>query len=465
MVNSGTRTFFSSGYPNSAETHDWQGVQKMNILRKVFKLSNFTTEKGVTKMQSKISILFYAKRSKTTTDGLVPIYLRITIDGQRIEQSTNRFVDPLKWSKEQGKMKGQSEEARLLNTYLDILKGNIYNMQKELIHDENEANFENFRNKFFGIEERKKMLVPIFEDHNQKVEALLNQEFAPGTLERYKTSLKHTIEFLKWKYNVSDIDIKKIDHVFVTEYEFYLRSVRKCANNTAVKYIKNFGKIISICLANGWIEKNPFANFKSKVKEVERVFLVEEELELMANKEIKFERLALVRDIFLFSCYTGLAYIDVKQLTNLNINIGIDGFKWIFTNRQKTETKSNIPLLPMAEEIIAKYKDHPQCINQGKLLPILSNQKMNAYLKELADMYGIQKELTFHIARHTFATTVTLTNGVPIESVSKMLGHKNIKTTQHYAKILDRKVSEDMMNLRDKLNSKKHVIHLINTAN
>lgn len=185
----------------------------------------------------------------------------------------------------------------------------------------------------------------------------------------------------------------------------------------------------------------------------------------MANKEIKFERLALVRDIFLFSCYTGLAYIDVKQLTSLNIKIGIDGFKWIFTNRQKTETKSNIPLLPMAEEIIAKYKDQPQCINQGKLLPILSNQKMNAYLKELADMCNINKELTFHIARHTFATTVTLTNGVPIESVSKMLGHRNLKTTQHYAKILDRKVSEDMMNLRDKLSSKNDVIHLKNTSN
>jgi site-specific recombinase XerD len=436
----------------------------MNILRKVFKLSNFTTEKGVTKMQSKISILFYAKRSKTTTDGLVPIYLRITIDGQRIEQTIKRYVEPIKWSKEQGKMKGQSEEARILNTYLDILKGNIYNMQKELIHDGNEANFENFRNKFFGIEERKKMLVPIFEDHNQKVEALLNQEFAPGTLERYKTSLKHTIDFLKWKYNVSDIDIKKIDHVFVTEYEFYLRSVRKCANNTAVKYIKNFGKIIRICIANGWIDKNPFANFKSKVKEVERVFLVEEELEVMANKEIKFERLALVMDIFLFSCYTGLAYIDVKQLSSLNINIGIDGFKWIFTNRQKTDTKSNIPLLPMAEEIITKYKDHPQCINQGKLLPILSNQKMNAYLKELADMCGIQKELTFHIARHTFATSVTLTNGVPIESVSKMLGHKNLRTTQHYAKILDKKVSEDMQILRLKLGVKNSEVKLTNTA-
>jgi site-specific recombinase XerD len=406
-------------------------------------------------MQTKISILFYAKRAKSTSDGLVPIYLRVTVNGQRIEQSTKRYVEPIKWSTEQGKMKGNSEEARALNTYLDILKAKVYDIQKEIIHDGQEANFENIRNKMLGVETRNRMLIPIFEDHNKKVEALLNDEFAPGTLERYKTSLKHTVDFLGWKYKVSDIDITKIDHSFVTEYEFYLRSEKKCANNTAVKYIKNFGKIIRICIANGWIDKNPFVNYKSKVKEVERVFLVEEELKTMADKEFQIERLNQVNDIFLFSCFTGLAYIDVKKLTKNNINIGIDGERWIFTNRQKTDTKSNIPLLPMAEQIIARYKDHPQCINEGKLLPVLSNQKMNGYLKEVADLCGIQKELTFHIARHTFATTVTLTNGVPIESVSKMLGHKNLRTTQHYAKILDRKVSDDMKLLRDKLNLKQ----------
>ena len=415
-------------------------------------------------MQTKISILFYAKRAKSTSDGLVPIYLRVTVNGQRIEQSTKRYVDPIKWSTEQGKMKGNSEEARALNTYLDILKAKVYDIQKEIIHDGQEANFENIRNKMLGVETRNRMLIPIFEDHNTKVEALLNEEFAPGTLERYKTSLKHTVDFLQWKYKVSDIDITKIDHSFVTEYEFYLRSVKKCANNTAVKYIKNFGKIIRICIANGWIDKNPFVNYKSKVKEVERVFLVEEELQTMADKEFQIERLNQVKDIFLFSCFTGLAYIDVKKLTKNNINIGIDGERWIFTNRQKTDTKSNIPLLPMAEEIIAKYKDHPQCINEGKLLPVLSNQKMNGYLKEVADLCGIQKELTFHIARHTFATTVTLTNGVPIESVSKMLGHKNLRTTQHYAKILDRKVSDDMKLLRDKLNLKQQPAKLVNVA-
>jgi site-specific recombinase XerD len=294
------------------------------------------------------------------------------------------------------------------------------------------------------------MLIPIFKEHNRKIKELLGIEYAPGTLERYETSLKHTSNFLLWKYNITDINIDKIDHAFITDYEFYLRTVRKCANNTAVKYIKNFNKIIKICLANDWLDKNPFANYKSKVKEVERVYLSEGEIQNIINKDFKNERLSLVRDIFLFSCFTGLAYIDVKNLTKSHISIGIDGDKWIFTHRQKTESASKIPILSVTQMIIDKYENHPQSVYEEKLLPILSNQKMNAYLKEIAAVCEIEKELTFHIARHTFATTVTLTNGVPIESVSKMLGHKNLRTTQHYAKVLDKKVSEDMKILRDK---------------
>src|SRR5690606_28294598 len=217
-------------------------------------------------------------------------------------------------------------------------------------------------------------------------------------------------------------------------------------------------KIIKICLANDWLDKNPFSNYKSKIKEVERAFLSEEELQSILNKDFKSERLALVRDIFLFSCFTGLAYIDVKNLTRSHINIGIDGEKWIHTHRQKTESASKIPVLPITQMIIDKYSTHPQSVNQKKLLPILSNQKMNAYLKEIAAICEIEKELTFHIARHTFATTVTLTNGVPIESVSKMLGHKNIKTTPHYAKILDKKVSDDMAILKEKFAQKSYNI-------
>lgn len=286
---------------------------------------------------------------------------------------------------------------------------------------------------------------------------LIGLEYAPGTHERYVTSLKHTKEFLEWKYNTQDIAIEKIDHAFITEYEFYLRSERKCANNTAVKYIKNFHKIINQCLANGWLDKDPFANYKSKVKEVIREFLDEKEISDIINKNLHIERLEVVRDIFIFSCYTGLAYIDVKQLTPDHIAMGIDGEKWIFKNRQKTDTTSKIPLLPVALDIIKKYENHPLCVNQNRLLPIMSNQRMNSYLKEIATLCNINKDLTFHIARHTFATTITLTNGVPLETVSKMLGHTSIKTTQHYAKIIDKKISHDMMMLRTKLDNQNLV--------
>lgn len=401
-------------------------------------------------MKTKVSILFYAKKAKAAANGLVPIYTRITINGKRIELSTNRFVEISKWSTEAGKMKGTTEEARSINSYLDLMKSKVLDAQMELIHRNQTLSIENFKSKLLGTEERQRMLVPIFKDHNNKIKELVGKEYAPGTLERYTTSLKHTIEFMQWKYNVSDIDITKIDHAFITDYEFWLRSVRNCANNTAVKYIKNFNKIIKLCLANDWLEKNPFANYKSKVKEVERVYLTENEIQSIIEKDFKTERLSVVRDIFLFSCFTGLAYIDVKNLTKSHISFGIDGEKWIFTHRQKTESASKIPILPVTQMIIEKYENHPQCNNEYKLLPILSNQKMNAYLKEIAGVCEIEKELTFHIARHTFATTVTLTNGVPIESVSKMLGHKNLRTTQHYAKVLDRKVSEDMKILKDK---------------
>ena len=402
-------------------------------------------------MKTKVSILFYAKKAKAAANGLVPIYTRITINGKRIELSTNRFVEISKWSTEAGKIKGTSEEARSINNHLDLLKSQIRDAEMELIHKKIALTTETIKSKLLGVDERARMLVPIFQDHNNKIKELVGKEYAPGTLERYTTSLKHTIEFMQWKYNISDIDITKIDHAFITDYEFWLRSVRNCANNTAVKYLKNFNKIIKLCLANDWLDKNPFANYKSKVKEVERVYLTEAEIQSIIEKDFKTERLSLVRDIFLFSCFTGLAYIDVKNLTKAHVSYGIDGEKWIFTHRQKTESASKIPILPVTQMIIDKYENHPQCINEDKLLPILSNQKMNAYLKEIAGVCEIEKELTFHIARHTFATTVTLTNGVPIESVSKMLGHKNLRTTQHYAKVLDRKVSDDMKILKEKL--------------
>ncbi|PZO26579.1 MAG: recombinase [Flavobacteriaceae bacterium] len=401
-------------------------------------------------MNTSVSILFYIKRAKANNLGVCPIYTRVTVNAKRFEFSTNKYINPDKWSSGASKVKGTTEEARTINRHLDYLRNQILEAEKRLFKKDISLNSENLKNELFGFSETKRMLVPIFQDHNNKIKELVGKEYAPGTLERYKTSLRHTVDFLKWKYKVDDIDITRIDYAFVTDYEFYLRSVRNCANNTTVKYIKNFHKIIKICIDNDWITKNPFSNYKAKLKEVEREYLSEDEIQSLINKEFTIDRLSIVRDIFVFSCFTGLAYVDVKNLTTNNINYGIDGEKWIFTHRQKTESASKIPLLPIPEMIVEKYKDHPQCSNQNKVLPILTNQRMNSYLKEIAAACNINKELTFHIARHTFATTVTLTNGVPIESVSKMLGHKNLKTTQHYAKILDRKVSEDMLVLRDK---------------
>lgn len=259
---------------------------------------------------------------------------------------------------------------------------------------------------------------------------------------------------MKWKYGIEDIDVKQIKYEFITDYEFWLKSVRDCDHNTSMKYLSNFKKIVYICIKNGWISSDPFVGFKLAKREIEKPFLVEEELHRIANKEFAIARTRQVRDIFIFCCYTGLAYADVEKLTRDDVATGIDGEKWIWTNRQKTNSATRVPLLPAALEILDRYKDDPQCTVKGRLLPVLSNQKMNSYLREIADLCGITKKMTFHTARHTFATTVTLSNGVPIETVGRMLGHRNLKTTQHYAKILDMKVSEDMNALRERLRMK-----------
>ncbi len=380
---------------------------------------------------------------------LQPLYVRITVNGKRSEFTTKRYVNAKLWDQKAMKLKGNSEESRSINSYLDSVKSKVIQTQTLLEYSNAEITLALFMDNFAGrTTMRERTIISIFQDHNNRIKALLNIEYAYGTYQRYETSLCHTRDFIKHQYGLDDISIHKINHAFITDYDFYLRTVRLCANNTVVKYIKNFKKIVRICISNGWLEKDPFLNYKVKLHEVERDILTQDELTKMAEKEITLERLAVVRDMFLFSCFTGLAFIDVKKLTKANIVRGIDGQVWISTNRQKTDTASKIPLLEIPRSIITKYEDHPKCNFAGTLLPVSSNQTMNAYLKELADLCGINKALTFHCARHTFATTVTLSNGVPIESVSKMLGHKSIKTTQHYAKITDSKVANDMQNLR-----------------
>lgn len=401
-------------------------------------------------MKTNFSLLFYMKKQKNYQSGLAPIYLRITVEGQRSEITSGKSCAPLSWNASSGRCNGKNEEIRSLNTYLDNLENKLFEAHRHLTELAIDITAKKLRDHLQGKVEKQRTIIDVFKDHNNKIESLVGQEFSKGTAERYRTSLKHTVEFIQWKYKVADMDIRKINHYFITEYDYYLRSVRKCANNSAVKYLKNFGKIVRICLANGWLKTDPFVNYKNKIKKVERIYLNDEELTRIADKHISSERLEHVRDIFLFCCFTGLAYIDVKNLRRADIITSVDGGKWISIKRQKTNVPSRIPLLPSAANLIKVYDNHPICANTGMLLPVASNQKMNCYLKEIADICGIEKDITFHIARHTFATTVTLLNGVPIESVSKMLGHTNIQTTQHYAKILDIKVGADMQLLRNK---------------
>ncbi len=402
-------------------------------------------------MSNSISIIFYIKRSKADGNGNANIYLRITVDGKRSELSIRRKVPIEKWNVSTGMVKGYSLESKEINRYIETIKSKIYHHHQRFIDEGKEITAEKLRNAYTGKSNQNKMLLTIFQEHNYKIEKLIGKEYAPGTAERYRTAKKHIQDYIKAQYDLTDIPVKDVDYRFISGFEYYLKTERGCRHNTTIKYITNFKKIIRIAFANDWINKDPFLNWKAKLKVVEREFLTKEEIQKMVVKKLHTNRLDQVKDIFLFCCFTGLAYSDVKKLSRNDIVLGIDRDKWIKIKRSKTDTRSSIPLLPTALEILDKYKDHPDVSSKGRLLPVLSNQKMNAYLKEIAILCKIHKNLTFHLARHTFATTVTLSNGVPIESVSKMLGHKSLRTTQHYAKILDRKVSDDMKILKAKM--------------
>lgn len=403
-------------------------------------------------MEKSFGLQFYLRKSKYDKDGEVAIYMRITVNGGSCEISTKRRCTTSNWNTNVGRVGGRTEFARSLNSELDLFQRKVYEKRKFLIDNDHEVSASNIKILMQGgeLHQHKYMLMEIFKHHNQQMKELVGREYAPGTHERYTTSYKHTLSFLQWKYNVADIDINQLNFEFITEYEFWLKSTRKCDHNSTMKYLSNFRKIVNRSIRNGWLQRDPFLGFKMTKREVERIALTEFELQALASKQFPTERLSIVRDIFLFSCYSGLAYADVKKLKRSEIVIGIDGEKWLMSKRQKTDIAARIPLLPSAMSIVNRYANNPQCIMEGWVLPVLSNQKMNAYLKEIADLCEISKKLTYHIARHTFATTVTLSNGVPIETVSKMLGHRNLKTTQHYARILDIKISEDMKELRKK---------------
>ena len=403
-------------------------------------------------MSQNFKVLFFLKKGRRSNKNLLPIYGRVTINGKRSEWSVQRSIEPAKWNQQARRASGSKEEVKILNQYLDAIQGNIYQVQKDNAMRNEIVTAIQVRDKILKKDEDKKYsLVDVYQYHNDQFEKLVGIEFSYGTFKKFKSTLKSLKAFIEWKFEKTDVYLGEVNHKFITDYEFYLKTIQHLQHNTAMVNIKKLKKIVRLCVANEWLDKDPFKSYKITTKETHRNFLLKEELATLLNKRISVQRLDQVRDIFLFSCYTGLSYTDVMMLTGKNISIGVDGEEWIFTKRIKTDSASRIPLLPIAKNILEKYSQRPDIISSGRLLPKLTNQRLNSYLKEIGDICEFNKELTFHCARHTFATTVTLSNGVPIETISKILGHKSLRTTQIYAKILDNKISSDMKDLKQKL--------------
>jgi site-specific recombinase XerD len=405
--------------------------------------------------RNRIAFSFYVKRTKPLKNGEVPIYVKITVDDYFEELALVKSIDPEKWDKARNNASGKSKEVKNLNDELQHIRNRLQEHVKLLHEKGKEITARSIKYAYLGIDPENKKVLGLFEEHNRAIRLLSGKDYAPDTVQRYETCLKHLRNYVKEKYRVDDIIINKLNPDFVKGFEIYLKTVRNCGHNSAMKYIKNFKKIVRNAFQNGWLRQDPFANIKIRLRKVDKGFLTEDDLALLMNKKFSMTRLEYVKDVFLFGCFTGLAYSDLKNLKSENIVKGEDDRMWIHTKRKKTDIICHIPLLPVPLMIIEKYRNNPHCIAENILLPVYSNQKLNAYLKEIADICGITKNISTHMARHTFATTVTLNNDIPIESVSKMLGHSTITMTQHYARLLDKKVGKDMEKIHDKFTTEK----------
>lgn len=397
--------------------------------------------------KSTLKVRFFLRRNHVYADGTCCIMTRITINGDNTNFSSKLTVKPELWDTKEGKVTGKSKVANELNRLMSEMASSIRQMFFDMSRYET-VTAEKLRNAFMGIVPPEQTLIGLFTEHIEECKALEGISKSPATVQKYDRALRRVKEFIKFKYHVTDMPLLDIKHKFIVDLETYLRTVSGCNENTTAKFIQTFKAIIIKARNNGWILADPFANYKIRIKKVDRGYLTAEELRIIREKEMPIKRLAQVRDIFVFSCYTGLAYIDIKELTDNHVKTAFDGKQWIMTHRHKTKTNVNVPLLSVALDLIEKYKGTTK---DGRLFPVLSNQKMNAFLKEIATVCGIDKNITFHMARHTFATTVTLSQGVPIESVSKMLGHTNIATTQIYARVINQKISSDMAALAAKM--------------
>jgi site-specific recombinase XerD len=408
-------------------------------------------------LEKSFGLLFYLKKPKNYESGPVPVYLRITVDGVEKEISTKRSWDPNRWNIKANRASGTKEDSKTLNEYLDVLQNKAYDARKYLVDRGKIITATEIRNLVSGSNQRKLMFMVLFSKHNAELEDLLGKGVSKGTCTNFKTSYRHMEEFLKKEYKITDINILSLDLEFVKRLYNWFRTIKQLNHNSAIKNIANMKKIVLDCVDNGWILSDPFAKFAMSRDEVDTVYLDKKELQAIAAKKITNDRLSRIRDLFVFCCFTGLSFIDIKQLKRSEVGIDAKGELRIYKNRQKTGTTSVIPLLPLARSILQKYQYDEECITKNMLIPVLSNQKYNSYLKELADISRVLKPLSSKMARNTFATTVTLANNVPIESISKMMGHKSLKQTQHYAKVLAVKVSEDMVLLQKRITKTKFI--------
>jgi integrase/recombinase XerD len=398
------------------------------------------------------AILFWIHTSRAKNNQ-TRIYVRITVNGKRANISLKYKVDILTWDSNRQRAKGNSEAARALNQYLDQVHSKLVQCYQDLKFKGQLITAELIKANYLGEDDNSKTLQNLIEYHTKKTENTL----ANGTLKNFEVTQGYINRYLNDVLNTPNIYLKELDYKFICDFANFLHCYwpkghpKVMSNNTVMKHVQRFRKIVTLGYHIEWIDRDPFVRWKPIYEKRERPYLTANELSNIETYHFPIERLERVRDLFIFSCYTGIAYIDIISLSNDNIHKGIDGNDWIFTNRQKTKSPVKVPLLAKAQELIYKYQNHPMTQITETLFPVITNEKVNLYLKEIAEACGLKKNLTFHMARHTFATTVTLSNGVPIETVSKLLGHSKIASTQVYARVIERKVSEDMQILKGKM--------------
>jgi integrase len=397
--------------------------------------------------------IYFNLRLEKEKDGKAPIYMSITVNGQKAWVALQQKISVKCWDVGRGTGKTSTSEGKTVNTYLEELRQAVGDCYRDLQLKRVVITAELIKNAFLRTGEEEHTLDEISAYHNEMSAGVL----APGTMKNYYTTQRYITEFVTKHFKRKAYYLSELNYKFIQDFEIFLRNhqpldhQKPLTNNGIMKHLERFRKMINLAFRLEWIVRDPFEKFQLKYNRVEKEYLTAGELAALEQKALRLPRLTVVRDIFVFCCYTGLAFVDVMNLKPSNVVIGQDGGLWISTSRQKTTIAVNVPLLNQAQKIMDQYKGNIRAHAKGTIFPQLSNQKMNSYLKELADRCDIYKVLTFHVARHTFATTVTLVNGVPIETVSKLLGHTTMRSTQVYARVIEKKVSEDMAALAIKL--------------